>query len=266
MPGSLPKPNRASIPKPMRSPARPAWRPWFVISLLLHGLVLGLPLLPDPPEPPEDPQPRVSLSPPPAVYSRTPSPAAEPPSPEPEPQEPVAIAPPPSPSPVSQQPPITPSPSPSVIVSPSPQIASPTPEHTSTPDVPLSEETPPSAPGSNADPDPTEPTLPWSEFPHVDGAVEGCGDRTENCWQILDRTDFATIASERVDALEQEGYSVTALVTREEQQGYLLYRVSQNDETLYYLIVPTQASFDTGVSYRLAEERPSDEELRQLIQ
>lgn len=268
--------------KALPTPVRGVLRPWLLVSLALHALVLFLPLLPDTDA--IEPDEIVQLTP----AARLPSPTPRltpPPSPS---APPVSVRPSPvaSPAPVRVQPPLrqapvlTPRP---VVVSPSPSPAPqptpaatpsatplPTPSPTPTPAAPT--ETPAAiatpSPDGLPSPSPTpSPDVPFADFPHLEGAEPGCGatpsadaaDAPVTCWQLAD-SQWRTVSQSVIQALESNGYELTAIELASET-GRRLYAVSQEGEVKYYLALVSTLN---GTRYQLTPERPTEQQLDEL--
>ncbi|MFQ3629295.1 MAG: hypothetical protein SNJ81_17180 [Cyanobacteriota bacterium] len=256
------------------------FRPWLLMSLVLHAVLLLLPLLPgdsgaDPspslesdPSTPDPPELSVSLSPTPAITPSvtlpvappSPSPIATPaPTPRPDrvavprptavPRPPATVrspAPTPAPSPTP-----SPQPTPTPTASATPTAASPTHATTATP---TPSPTPAQPPLPEALPEVQESPSPiaYADFPHLAGVSNDCGGFL-NCWRISDADGrpVRAIARDLQTALQAEGYQTQQLEPADDT-GSSLYRVTPPDEPPYYVNVIS--TFDQGTVYLLTDE------------
>ncbi|MBD1910397.1 MULTISPECIES: hypothetical protein [unclassified Leptolyngbya] len=242
-------------------PLRLCLRPWLILSLVLHGLWMLLPMPSDPPpvlEVPEDEQvsltdiPKVSRSlpaSPPALPSSQPSPMVSvAPSPEP-----VAAAPiPPSVAPVVAPSPMSPAPAaPPTLSTPSPSPTTPAPSPVApvspVESSPLPEETPP-------------PTA-WATFPHPQG-VATC-DGVENCW-MAPQSRWQQLFRDFEQSLQAEGYVLNDITEQRlsNTTGRRIFAVEKGNEPQYYLNMVSTP--DGSTRYLNTEEPLSEAELDQL--
>jgi len=245
-------------------------RPWMLVSLALHAVVLSAPLLPSAtlPEPeetvtmvpipqlppasvvpnppvPNPPVPSSSITVPAAQAIQAPAQRPTPKSVLP-PQLPIVVRPArtavPPVLPTNSLPAPTPAPAaiapsiPAAVVSPSPTLSpSPTPA--------ISSPTP-------------EATPPYANVPHVAGTTAGCGGR-ENCWQSAD-TQWRAIARRLEQDLQTQGYAVSP-VDLETETGVRVYRVSKTGTLDYYLNL---ISTFQGTVYLMSKQPMTAEEIR----
>jgi hypothetical protein len=214
----------------------PFKRPWLVISMALHGLLLFVPFIPRSPVATPATKPvkltRLPPSPRPPVPKLTPLPTPKlspsvPPSPVVKPLAPL-------PSPIVVLTPVpAPVPSPKVSPSPSP-IASPSPVASPSP-----------SPIASPSPSPEDP---FADFPHVPGAQAGCAG-SERCWQTPD-TQWRSLAVNIQQDLTTQGYTLESVPLAEET-GRQMYKVSKAGETPYYL---SFVSTPQGTIYAFTEQ------------
>lgn len=241
-------------------------RPWLIVSIGLHSLLLLLPLPASPPEsvtetvslietppaPPEIPaspslqpsvQPQLLPSPTPAVPVNS-IPAPVPPSviPSPSPATPTpSIAPTPqiSPIPASPTPAVVESPPPSPATSPTPDVAvspspTPTPELAATPADYL------------------------ADFPHIASATAGCHNSDE-CWRSTD-TQWRSVAGTLRENLQAQGYTVAEMPIADDI-GRRVYQIEKPGQQTFYLNL---ISTFEGTLYFITEAPMSAEEINQL--
>ncbi|MGG6295768.1 hypothetical protein ACQ4M4_15375 [Leptolyngbya sp. AN02str] len=272
--------------KNLPAPVQFVLRPWLFVSLILHGVVLVLPILPNQPEPLPPPEERVSLTPiaptpqrtprsrPQVTPQPTPSAVTAPrPASQPIVQMPVTRPMVPQPTvqrPNVQQPVIQPSPTPSPVATSTP---TPTPSASPASVVPTPEATP-AAPSETPTALETEldqrvqtvantPESPKAEdeisFPHVEGATQGCASR-EDCWQT-DDTQWRSLARGLEESLAAQGYSTEVLALNLDT-GVRVYAVAKDEAVEYYLSV---VSTPSGTRYLKTDEPMTEDELRQLM-
>ncbi|QKD83739.1 hypothetical protein HPC62_17425 [Thermoleptolyngbya sichuanensis A183] len=259
---------------------RVLFRPWLLMSLVLHAGLLVLPLLPggsgaDPsqsletdnsaPDPPElsvslSPTPVMNPSVTPPVAPPSPSPSATPaPVPRPErvavprppatarfPQESLRESPAPAPVPAPlSQPTTAPTASPAApAASPEPTAAlPPTPSPT-----PLPTPNPEALPQLQEPPSP----VPYANFPHPAGASNNCNGFL-SCWRLSDADGrpVQAIARDLQAMLQEQGYQTQRLEPADDT-GSSLYRVTPPDEPPYYVNVIS--TFNQGTVYLLTDE------------
>jgi hypothetical protein len=255
---------RKNLPAPLRL----LLRPWVIVSVGLHVVVLLLPLpnrstseLPLSEEPVRITQLPASPSP------TVPSPVAVP-SP-PVPPSPTVQATPVAPRPTAPvtarpaaPPPASPTPSPQASPSPTPQASSSPPAPTPSPQANLDAGQPAPLPSVTASPAPS-PEVATSfaaEIPHTAiGGEPGCGGQ-ENCWQTQD-TQWRSVARALEQELENQGYEVESQ-TDDEVPGFRVYEVSKNGETEYLNLLSTLQ----GTFYVLADQPMTRDELEQLTE
>ncbi|MBF2083829.1 hypothetical protein [Thermoleptolyngbya sp. C42_A2020_037] len=257
------------------------FRPWLLMSLVLHAGLLVLPLLPgdsgaEPSQSlesdnsaPDPPELSVTLSPTPAmapaatlpVTPPSPSPIATP-TPLPRPERvvvprPTTVPRPPAPvrlpAPAPTQPPTpSPQPTPTPVASPAPPAASPAPTATPTP-TPSPTLVPMPSPATALPEVQESPSpIPYATFPHPDGARNDCGGFL-NCWRLSD-TDgrpVRAIARDLQATLQTQGYQTQQLEPADDT-GSSLYRVTPPDEPPYYVNVIS--TFNQGTVYLLTDE------------
>lgn len=240
--------------KNLPTPLHRLLHPWMLLSLALHGLVLMLPLVPaSAPEPEEAveesitvdltelPPTALPIAPPPVpppTVAPTPPPSTSVPTPAP-PNPQVAIAP---PSPEAP-PPIAPTPSPQ----PTP-AASPTPQTSPTP---LPSPTPQPSPTPLPSPTPT----PFADFPHAEGAVQGCHD-SEQCWQVAD-TQWRSLSRSLSEQLTAENYQLRELDLGDDA-GRRVYELTDPAGEISYLSLISTLQ---GTVYLLTSEPLTGEEM-----
>lgn len=239
--------------KNLPAPVQPLIRPWLLVSLLLHGMVLTLPLLSE--APPEVPEPdRISLTPMPTVATspRLPRPVASS-SPSsvatPSPAPPPLVAP-PSPVTVRRSPPPAVLPQPAATPTPSLQ---PSPGRSPAPQATL-------APLPVDSPSPEVPETAWADFPHGEGTVTCEGQ--DNCWQTPE-TQWRSLAHTFQQTLQSQGYVLEDITEQQLSSitGRRIYAVKKDGETQYFLNV---VSTPQGTRYVNSEEPLSEAELNQL--
>ncbi|MEL6383638.1 MAG: hypothetical protein AAFQ89_14525 [Cyanobacteria bacterium J06626_18] len=231
----------------------------LLFSIGMHGLVLWLPVLPEPkpdattPDAANDPKysrPQESLP-----VTILPAQAPEPPVPEPQ----EVIQPAPETAPEFSQP----IPSPAIEATPTP-TPSPTPNIEATSEPPLPEETsPPEATPPEATPPETTPTpeketeaTPYADFPHPGSEQQACVNR-DDCW--LAPTDNWRSVSESITSdLEADGYQVEL---ETEDGGTKIYTVSRDGEIEYYL---NTVSILGGIAYSMTDQPLTQDELMLL--
>lgn len=242
--------------KNLPAPLRLCLHPWLLLSVVLHGLWLLIPMPSDPPpvlEIPEEEQVNLSDLPtasrslpatPSATPSLTPSPSA---SVTPSPQ-PVAIAPPPAPpvapvTPVATPAAAPPSPSPAPTITAEPAPSTPTPS-------PI---TPPS-------PEASEPATAWEDFPHPTN-VATC-ESLENCW-VAPQSRWQELFREFEQSLQAEGYVLNDISEQRlsSTSGRRIFAIEKDNEAQYYL---NMVSTPDGTRYLNTEEPLSEAELNQL--
>ncbi|NJO50520.1 MAG: hypothetical protein HC840_14965 [Leptolyngbyaceae cyanobacterium RM2_2_4] len=245
--------------KNLPAPLRLLLRPWAIVSVGLHVLVLLLPL-PDrsTSEPPLAEEPCANY--PTSCLSRTYSPfscgtvvtprTATSRRPQRFPRGSRPTAPPPdSPIPSPQS-----SPSPTPQANPSPPSPTPSPQNT------LSEQQSPSPSPAPGPPPAPEVTSFAAEIPHaVVGGEPGCGGQ-ENCWQTQD-TQWRSVATTLRQELESKGYEVEQ-ETGEEELNFRVYEVSKDGEIEYLNLLSTAQ----GTFYVLADQPMTRDELEQLTE
>ncbi|MBW4517654.1 MAG: hypothetical protein KME11_20815 [Timaviella obliquedivisa GSE-PSE-MK23-08B] len=235
-------------------------RPYWVASVVLHGLLLLVPLAspPSTEAPPTKPikLTRLPLAEPSPVPLLKPSPIRQP-SPLPNPSQilPSSVPPLPSspPSPRASRVNISPSPP-----SPAPVAATPIPSPPSPSPSPSSSPDPLPTPLSTPSPSPTIPPDPFAGFPHVSGAQAGCAG-SERCWQTAD-TQWRSIAVNIQQDLQDKGYVLDPLPLADET-GRQVYRVSKAGEEPYYL---SFISTPQGTIYSSTERPMTPEEMNIL--
>jgi hypothetical protein len=236
-------------------------RPWLLLSIGVHGVLLALPLLPAD-EPPELEVISLAdaelLAPPPRDAADGED--GEEPAPEPVEEEPPAKPPRPAPDPARTE-----------AIAPAPDDLEPPNEETHDhPPEPSADDSADSAAldeeleeedreendleEDDLEEDDLEEDIStaWSGFPHRAEAEEGCGDLA-SCWRAPGRA--RSLAGDLQADLETQGYTVTQL-TSDEETGWRIFRVSQDGKPDYYLNVIS--TFDQGTIYLLTEE-PMDE-------
>ncbi|MBD2059863.1 hypothetical protein H6F88_28400 [Oculatella sp. FACHB-28] len=254
--------------KRLPAPLRLLLRPWFIVSVGLHTVVLLLPLpnhstseLPISEEPvritqlPASPSPTVPS--PVAVPSPpiSPSPTVQAAPVAPRPTAPVAARP-TAPAPAS------PTPSPQASPSPAPQSSLSAPSPTPSPQGTLdsTQPSPTASPASSPTPSPEITGSFSAEIPHAAiGGEPGCGGQ-ENCWQTQD-TQWRAVARTLEQELENKGYEVESQ-TDDEVPGFRVYEVSRNGETEYLNLLSTLQ----GTFYVLADQPMTRDELEQLTE
>jgi len=252
--------------KNLPAPLRLLLRPWVIVSVGLHIVVLLLPL-PDrsTPEPPLAEEPvRITQLPasplptaPPSVT--VPTPAVPPPVAQTSPAAPPPAAPrPTAPPPASPSPSAQASPGSTVQPSPTPASQSPSPQGTSNSEEP--DPSPSPTPSLSPTPETSEVTGLATKIPHATiGGEPGCGGQ-ENCWQTQD-TQWRSVARALEQELENQGYDVEQQ-TDDETPGFRVYEVSRNGEVEYLNLISTLQ----GTFYVLADEAMSREQLEQLTE
>lgn len=245
--------------KNLPAPVRSLLRPWFAVSIALHGILIYLPI-PEAPPPPElvsltELPPTVSI---PLVVtpiaSPSPTPAAPTPTPKlvipPAPAPPRSIATPRSTSIATPRPaPVTPptsaqspTPAPAPIATPSPSPTPPTPTPT---------------PTLSPTPTPTPSPTPSSEVPLVEGAIAGCLG-SEQCWETPD-TQWRSIARNLQQTLRGQGYELTEIPLSDDT-GRRVYRLTKPDEPPQYLNLISTLQ---GTRYLFSEEQMTTEQLNE---
>ncbi|MEO1209909.1 MAG: hypothetical protein AAFX78_10245 [Cyanobacteria bacterium J06638_20] len=248
--------------KDIPAPVRFFLRPWLLLALILHGVVLWLPLLPGEELPELEPEPEaVSLTPLPlppeeeaSVLPPSP-PSAPPPAPEPPPQ---AIAPAPQVQPQPQQlvipqtpePSPTPSPEPAASSSPTATDPSPSPDPTASP-----------SPSPSPSPTATPPEIPWTDLPHIEGATAGCGGQ-DVCWQT-DTRRWSTVRETLEADLVAQGYTLREVTSEVGVNPDFagIFAVENDTEVAYYLHFVSSLE---GARYITAEEPLMEEDLNAL--
>ncbi|MGF1570884.1 MAG: hypothetical protein ACFCVD_22885 [Nodosilinea sp.] len=222
-----------------------------VVSLIGHGILLGLPLpAPEPaslsPAPPAEQAPAsltVSVLPIPADVDSPSSPSAPEPAVEvpaaPVPQSAAAPPPPLAPPPQAVEPAAP-------ATAPISQVEAPSPVQE--PVVPP----PPPA----VEPDP------YADFPHLVGA-ETCGDQA-NCWRTP-TSNWRTETRSLTSRLEAQGYALTDVTTTVlgTDTGVNVYTVAKAGTTEYYL---NMVSVGDGVLYTMTPQPITLDELSALQQ
>lgn len=270
------------------------FRPWLLLSLVLHAALLVLPLLPgdsgagrslslDPDSPePDPPELSVSLSPAPVatppVVQPSLSPVA-PPSPLPAPARvavprPTAVSrprppaptagrsPSPPPSPVATPSP-TPAASPSPVPSPAAPATAPTPAAVATPSpAPVPTPIPTPSPAASPDPQESPSPVPYADFPHPDGASTDCGGFL-SCWRLadVDGRSVQAIARDLQTTIQAQGYQTQRLEPADDT-GSSLYSVTRPGEPPYYVNVIS--TFNQGTVYLLTDEPMTAEAIREV--
>ncbi|MEO1144458.1 MAG: hypothetical protein AAFY26_02510 [Cyanobacteria bacterium J06638_22] len=248
--------------KDLPAPVRFFLRPWLLLALMLHGVVLWLPLLSgeEPPEPEPEPE-AVSLTPLPlppeeeAIVLPPSPPPVPPPAPEPSPQ---AIAPAPQVQPQPQQLVIIPqTPEPSPTPSPEP-AASPSPTEPS-----VADPSPSPDPAASPSPSPTAtpPETPWTDLPHIEGATAGCGGQ-DVCWQT-DTRRWSTVRETLEADLVAQGYTLREVTSEVGVNPDFagIFAVENDTEVDYYLHFVSSLE---GARYIAAEEPMMEEDLDAL--
>ena len=254
--------------KNLPGPLRLLLRPWVIVSVGLHVVVLLLPLpnrstseMPISEEPVRITQLPVSASPtvpsPVAVPSPpvSPSPTVQATPAVPRPAAPVMTRP-------TAPPPASPTPSPQALPSPTPQTNSSPPSPTPSPQSSSDSEqpSPTASPTPSPTPSPEAITSFAAEIPHAAiGGEPGCGGQ-ENCWQTQD-TQWRSVARELEQELENKGYEVESQ-TDDEVPGFRVYEVSKDGETEYLNLLSTLQ----GTFYVLADQPMTRDELEQLTE
>lgn len=255
---------RKNLPAPLRLLVRP----WVIVSVGLHVVVLLLPL-------PDRSTSEVPISEEPVRITQLPaSPSPTVPSPVAVPSPPVTLSPTVQATPVAPRPTApmvtrptapptaSPTPSPPASPSPTPQINSSTPSPTPSPQG-TSDSTQPSptaSPTLSPAPLSESPTSFAAEIPHATiGGEPGCGGQ-ENCWQTQD-TQWRSVARALEQELENKGYEVKSQ-TDDEVPGFRVYEVSRDGETEYLNLLSTLQ----GTFYILADQPMTRDELEQLTE
>ncbi|MBE9100123.1 hypothetical protein [Vacuolonema iberomarrocanum] len=251
--------------KNLPAPVRFLLRPWLLLALMLHGVVLWLPLLPgdEPLEPEPEPE-SVSLTPLPlppaeeAIVLPPSPPPSPPPAPEPPPQ---AIAPTPQIQPQPQQlvipqnPEPTPSPEPTPMPSPEPAA---TPSPTTPAAGPSPSPDPATSPSSEATP---TPDTPWTDLPHIEGATAGCGGQ-DVCWQT-DTRRWSTVRETLEADLVAQGYTLRDVTSESGINPDFagVFAVEEGTEIAYYIHFVSGLE---GARYIMAEAPLTADELDEL--
>lgn len=226
----------------------------LILSIGLHGLLLGLPL------PERDPvveEPEAESLEPIAIRSAPPPVASPQPTISPTPQATPKAAPPPKPQaivrPVPQAIP-APAPAPAIVPSPSP-VPSPPPPEPETAALPPSPQPPISPSPQSLTPAPDA----FADFPHFQNAQAGCFG-LETCHQIEGEVSFREVGRTMMAELEAKGYTVRLRDDLEDDTGRKVYEVSKNEETQYLSVL---SALELGRTvYVLAEKPMTIEELQ----
>lgn len=240
-------------------------KPWLLIALGLHGVLLFLPLPSESPSEPTSTAENIQIV---SLPSPTPSTAPTPP-----PTPPLAVPPPPTPSvapsirvqarpsaPPAITPTSTPSPTPAPAATNSPQPApspSPAPNPSPSPSPsPTPTPTPSVDPNASTTVLSTLPNPP--DFPHAEGSQPGCGGQAV-CWQT-DNTQWRSVARTFEQTLEDQGYDVNQLEL-ETDTGVRVYAVSKEGEIPYYLNLLSTLD---GTVYVLSDKPLTPQELTEM--
>lgn len=235
----------------------------LVLSIGLHGLLLGLPL-PERDVVSEQTEPEASESLEPIAIRAAVLPVAAPkPTISPTPQSAPKATPKPAPQAVAPQFPA------GVIVRPVPQAApvpaivpspSPVPSPAATPIVVSPSPTPSPTPSPELSPSPTpSPDAFTANFPHFENAQAGCFG-LETCRQIEGEVSFREVGRTMMAQLEAKGYTVRLRDDLADDTGRKVYEVSKDDETQYLSVL---SGLDLGRTvYVLAAEPMTIEDLQ----
>lgn len=257
---SLDSPNLwVLLQKNLPAPLRLCLHPWFLVSLVLHGLWLLIPMPSDPPpvlEIPEEEQ--VSLTDLPTTSRALPATPPATPSPKPSPvasvnasPQPVAIARPPAAT-VASIPPVAP------VVAPSAAPPSPSPAPTSAIEPVQANPTP--SPTTPPTPEASEPTTAWDSFPHPTNTATCEG--LEDCW-VAPQSRWQELFREFEQSLQAEGYVLNDISEQRlsSTSGRRIFAIEKDNEPQYYL---NMVSTPDGIRYLNTEEPLSEAELNEL--
>ncbi|MGJ3253525.1 MAG: hypothetical protein ACFE0J_20685 [Elainellaceae cyanobacterium] len=233
--------------KHLPTPVRWLIRPMLLLSLLLHGVFL---LVPVPANQQSDDRlesseetsikitqlPDRTQAPPTPDSSEPPTPdSSEPPAPKPRASSSVPSRS-PSSSPIPPASPRPTTPADSSEPSTRPDLAAPeTPETPETPEPPVADSTP----------------LPFANFPHLANARAGCFG-LGNCRQV-EGGSFRQVGTNLVDQLKDQGYDVDPRDDLEET-GIKVYEVTHDGDTQYLTVLSPWSGETGGAFYVLAPE------------